>query len=108
MPLLVAYCINLIIFRSYFDRSSTPLARSITFPSMQIFVKFPDGIKTITLDMEPQDTVMDVKLQIKKKKSILPRDQRLIFASQDLEDHRMLSDYSIRNDFSLQLLPRAG
>ena len=63
---------------------------------MQIFVKTPSG-KTIVLEVEPGDSIENVRMKIEEKEGIPTEQQCLKFADRELEDGHTLNDFNIRN-----------
>ena len=70
---------------------------------IQLYVKTQVG-KTITLDVEPGNTIEEVKAKIQGEEGIPPGRQMLIFGDKELDDGNILFDSNIQMGSTLHLL----
>jgi len=70
--------------------------------AMQIFVQTPDD-GTITLEVEPSDSIENVKAKIQDRTDVPPDLQIVTYLDVELQDGRTLSDYNIQKEATLVL-----
>ena len=70
---------------------------------MIIFVEILTG-KLIKIEVEPSDTIENLKDKVKCKEGIPAEDQNYVFADKKLEDEKTLEDYNIQEESKLYLV----
>ena len=70
--------------------------------AIQIFIKMPDN-RNVILEVEPSDSIENVKAKVQDKEDVPPDQQILTFEGRILEDGRTLSDYSIGRESVIYL-----
>ena len=72
---------------------------------MQIFVVNQIG-KTLTLEVERDELVEQIKEKIKDKAGVPTDQQRLVFKGKELEEGKSLADYNVSKENTVHLLIR--
>ncbi len=72
---------------------------------MQLLIKTLTG-KTITVDVNEDDTVETLKQRINEKEGIPVDQQRLIFGGKQISEERTMSDYGVTNGATMHLVLR--
>lgn len=73
--------------------------------NMKIFIKSLLE-RVFQLDVQPQDTIADIKRQIQAKEGIPPAQQKLFKSGLELLENKSLCDYNIQKDSTLCLFIR--
>jgi len=69
---------------------------------MQIYVDTSAG-DSVTLEVEPSDSIENVKQKLQDRKEFPPERQALVYAGKLLQDGRTLADYNIQKESTLEV-----
>ena len=84
---------------------ASPSSKKMQRPVIQLFVKSPTG-RIIVVNVRIMDSVRTLRAMIERLEGISSDEQRLVYAGKQLEDGRILLDYNIQRDSTIDLLLR--
>ena len=85
---------------------SGPILKATCISGFYVAVKTLTG-KSITVYIQPYDTVDDLKTKVQEIEGIPPDQQRFVFAGEQLEDdHKLLIDYNVQAGSTIHLILR--
>jgi len=73
--------------------------------SLQVFVKTFAG-KTITVEVEPDESIESLKNKVQSKEGVPPNQQRLLFGGKQLDSRKSISDYDIEDESTMHMVLR--
>ena len=79
---------------------------ALTASAMQVLVEKPDG-KTISIEVEPTDSIDNLKAKIQEKEGIPPDQQLLYLGDRKLEDGHTLADYDVQKEDVITVVLRS-
>ncbi|KAL3091783.1 hypothetical protein niasHS_004499 [Heterodera schachtii] len=88
------------------DKNISEGSNSANENGMKIRIKMMTGEELTLIDVLPSNTIEEIKAKIERIERIPIRQQRLIFAGNQLEDERTLKDYNIRDGDMIHLILR--
>ena len=109
LPLLIiAGTAFLIGCQSPTTHSATTDTRLWRMLATEIFINIVAEERIIALDVKPGDKIKAIKVKISQREKIPVEQQQLVFAGQELENEKLVSDYNIQKDATLQLIRQAA
>lgn len=62
--------------------------------------------KTLTVEVEPDESIESLKNKLQSKEGIPPNQQRILFGGKQLDSQKSISDYDIENESTMHLVLR--